>query len=95
MTDRREGKDFEHVGRYLEVDRPRRLGFEFHVRGLGIPETPMTPVRVEFKPEGTGCRVTVQHTMAADWAAFKPKAEEGWGKMLLALERAIQGLDHG
>src|SRR5687768_8525053 len=34
FTDRRDGEDVEHVGRYLEIDRPRRLVFSFSVDGF-------------------------------------------------------------
>jgi uncharacterized protein YndB with AHSA1/START domain len=31
FTDSREGVDFEHVGEYLEIERPRRLVFFFRI----------------------------------------------------------------
>ena len=55
---RRDGEDIEHVGTYLEIDRPRRLAFTF-----GVPKfsPQMTRVTIDLKPLPTGCELTLTH----------------------------------
>lgn len=83
---RREGKLLEHAGQYLEVDRPRRLSFTWGVR----PQEQESRAHVEIVPREKGCEVTVSQDLSAEWADFKPKAEEAWRHMLEALDRAVQ-----
>jgi len=83
---RREGKLFDHAGQYLEVDRPRRLSFTWGVR----PQDPESRVHVEIVPREKGCEVTVMQDLSREWADFKPKGEEACGRMLEALDRALQ-----
>lgn len=83
---RRKGKLFEHAGQYLEVDRPRRLSFTWGVR----PQEQESRAHVEIVPREKGCEVTVSQDLSAEWADFKPKAEEAWRHMLEALDRALQ-----
>jgi uncharacterized protein YndB with AHSA1/START domain len=81
FTDRRDGEDFEHVGTYLEIDRPRRLVFTFGVPKLS---NEMTKVAIELKPSGTGCDLTLTHEgVLPDWL---DKVREGWGKIVATLE---------
>src|SRR5207253_792689 len=58
FTDRRDVGDVEHVGEYLEIDRPRRLVFTF-----GVPKysPAMTRVSVDIVPLDTGCELTLTH----------------------------------
>lgn len=77
LTDRRDGEDVEHVGTYLEIDRPRRLVFTF-----GVPKysSQMTRVTIELKPVGTGCELTLTHEgILPKWL---DKSREGWGKIM-------------
>src|ERR1700694_1259611 len=47
FTDRRDGEDVEHIGTYLEIDRPRRLVFTFAVPKYSGQ---FTRVSIDLKP---------------------------------------------
>jgi uncharacterized protein YndB with AHSA1/START domain len=83
---RRDGEDIEHVGTYLEIDRPRRLVFTFGVPKFS-PE--MTTVTISIVPQGKGCELTLTHEgVLPDWAEA---TEQGWTMILDSLGRE-QGL---
>lgn len=83
----RQGTELDHVGTYLEIDRPRRLVFTWGMRE-NLPET--SRVTVEITPETDGCRLKLTHDMAPAWAAFADQAAGSWNRMLAALEAALQ-----
>jgi uncharacterized protein YndB with AHSA1/START domain len=84
FVDRRDGKDVEHVGTYLEIDRPRRLVFTFAVPTY---DPAVTRVIIEIVPAGRGCELTlVNEGVLPEWVR---QTEEGWGKLLEALEATI------
>jgi uncharacterized protein YndB with AHSA1/START domain len=92
LTDRRDGQDVEHVGTYLEIDRPRRLSFTF-----GVPKYSKHSalVRIDFKPLGAGCELTL--TQERTLAGWVEKSREGWSKIIDALaanlaEEAVLGI---
>jgi uncharacterized protein YndB with AHSA1/START domain len=79
FTDRRDGVDAEHIGTYLEIDRPRRLVFTFHTeRGT----TELSRVTVDIVPRGSGCELILTHEIDARWAAYKDRTEAGWTTIL-------------
>lgn len=79
FTDRRDGVDAEHIGEYLEIDRPRRLVFTFHTeRG----STDLSRVTVEIVPLGSGCELTLTHEMDPKWAEYKDRTQAGWTMIL-------------
>jgi len=80
----RQGTEVDHVGEYLEIDRPRLLVFTWATRD-SLPET--SRVIVEITPLDKGCDVKVTHVMSPAWAAYAEKAAGAWTKMLTALER--------
>jgi uncharacterized protein YndB with AHSA1/START domain len=74
---RRDGDDVEHVGTYLEIDRPRRLVFTF-----GVPKysAQMTRVSIDLKPLPTGCELTLTHEgVLPEWL---DSTRVGWGRIL-------------
>ena len=91
MTDRRPDGDVEHRGRYLEIDRPRRLVFTF-----GIPaESPdVDVVTVEIQPADGGCELTLTTEMKPEWADYVDRTRAAWSKILGALDDMSRA-DHG
>jgi uncharacterized protein YndB with AHSA1/START domain len=74
---RRDGEDIEHIGTYLEIDRPRRLVFTF-----GVPKFSalMARISVDLKPLPTGCELTLTHEECpAEWG---DRSRDGWGKII-------------
>lgn len=85
FVDRRpEMGDIEHVGEYLEIDRPRRLVFTFAVPQFDPAETTVT---LDFKSDGDGCVVTLHHSgVLEQWAK---QTVQGWTAILASLEMAL------
>lgn len=82
---RREGIDIEHVGTYLEIERPRRLVFTFAVPHFSKE---ITRVAVDITPVGTGCELTLTHEgVLPDWAS---RTESGWKMILDGLDETLR-----
>ncbi len=84
---RRKGLEIDHVGQYVEIDRPRRLVFTWGIRGESddIPSR----VAVDVAPTPGGCELTLTHDMAPEWAAYADRTRSGWTTILAALEKAL------
>lgn len=84
FVDRRDGVDVEHVGKYLEIDRPRRLVFEF-----GVPQyaAEFTRVSIDIVPTGNGCELTLTHEGVL--SDFVERTRQGWTGILEALAGAL------
>ncbi len=85
FVDRRHGKDIEHVGEYLEIDRPTRLVFTFAVPEFS-PQS--TRVRIDIVPVGTGCDLTLTHEeVLTEWLS---QTEQGWTMILDGLANSLE-----
>jgi uncharacterized protein YndB with AHSA1/START domain len=82
----RGGEDIEHVGKYLELDRPTRLAFTWIV----TTDTIGSRVLVDITPGETGCELTLTHELHPSWAEHVGKIEASWGRMLDALAVALR-----
>ena len=82
----RQGKEVDHVGEYLEIDRPRLLAFTWATHD-NLNDA--SRVIIEINPRDHGCEVKLTHVMGANWSAFVDRAAGAWAKMLDALERAL------
>jgi uncharacterized protein YndB with AHSA1/START domain len=87
FTDRRpEDGDVAHVGQYLEIDRPRRLVFEFAVPQY---DPRLTTVTIEIAPAGSGCELTLSHDgVPPEWTA---QTKQGWTMILESLAKVMSG----
>ncbi|CAN5517002.1 hypothetical protein BH11ARM2_BH11ARM2_30290 [soil metagenome] len=86
FVDRRDGVDIDHVGEYLEIERPRGLAFTW-----SVPQSSndVSTVRIEITPKTAGCEVTLTHEMGDEWAVFRKQVAGSWKKMLDALAEAL------
>src|SRR4051812_4531783 len=50
--------DMEHGGRFLQLDRPRRIAFAFWLPQFQSNET---TVVIDIEPQGDGCELTLRH----------------------------------
>jgi uncharacterized protein YndB with AHSA1/START domain len=81
---RRDDRDVEHVGRYLVIDRPRKLVFTFAVPTFSAAETLVT---IDIVPAAEGCELTLTHQhVLPNWAE---RTEQGWGAILAGLDQAL------
>jgi uncharacterized protein YndB with AHSA1/START domain len=77
VIDRRDGNDVEHRGSYVELDRPRRLVFDFAVPQFSSETTRIT---LTLEPRGRGCELTLlQEGVLPDYAE---RSTQGWKTML-------------
>jgi uncharacterized protein YndB with AHSA1/START domain len=84
FVDRRDGEDVEHVGEYLEIDRPRRLAFTFAVPKF----SPLvTRVTIDIVPLAAGCELTLTHEEVLPEYGEGSKA--GWTMILDGLAATI------
>jgi uncharacterized protein YndB with AHSA1/START domain len=79
---RRDGQDFDHIGRYLEIDRPRRLVFTLRVPMVWSDHN---RVVIEIVPLEKGCELTLTHEAALPELA--DRLHSGWSDFLEGLER--------
>jgi uncharacterized protein YndB with AHSA1/START domain len=87
IVERRDGKDWEHVGEYVEIDRPRWLVFRFGVPAIS-PGMDRVTIAVDGLAEG-GCRLTLTAEMAPEFAEFEERSRAGWTMILESLARAV------
>jgi uncharacterized protein YndB with AHSA1/START domain len=79
-----DGDDVEHVGEYLEIERPRRLVFTFSVPKYSKQ---ITRVTVDIKSLESGCELTLTHEdVLPEWAS---RTEAGWGMILNSLAKTL------
>jgi uncharacterized protein YndB with AHSA1/START domain len=86
FTDRRPDMgDVEHVGEYVEIDRPRRLVFTFAVP---MASDHYSTVALDFVPAADGgTDITLTHEGVLE--AYAQRTEAGWGGILERLNELV------
>lgn len=86
FVDLRDGKEIDHRGEYVEIDRPKRLVFTW-----GIPkESPDSArVNIDIVWTKTGCKLTLTHELHLEWSDFAPQTEQAWRNMLEAMDEVL------
>lgn len=76
----------EHLGKYLEIARPRRLVFTWMV----ADESVGSRVLIDIAPEAGGSELRLTHELHANWAAHVGATEAAWDRMFDALAVALK-----
>lgn len=84
IIERRDGEDAEHVGEYVEIDRPHRLVFSFWSGG-----SEPSSVTIEIASDATGCELTLTHEIDAQYADYEERTRGGWSGILEGLAAAV------
>jgi uncharacterized protein YndB with AHSA1/START domain len=74
---RRQGQEIDHVGEYLEMDRPRRLVFTW---GAPVYSSEFSHVSLDLVPDGAGTLVTLTATNVL--AEYAERTQQGWASIL-------------
>ncbi len=88
FTDIRDGTETRHWGRYLELERPRKIVFTWIVDES--EESDPSQVVLTIQPEGEGCIATIIHEMDAKWADYVAQTENGWSCMMQATDVLLE-----
>jgi uncharacterized protein YndB with AHSA1/START domain len=89
FSDMRSEGEVVHWGRYLAIERPRRLVFTWFT-SEDEEKADVSTVTLTIEPaEGGGCVATITHEMQAKWAEFSPQIERGWSGMLAGIDRLL------
>jgi uncharacterized protein YndB with AHSA1/START domain len=75
IVDRRDGEDVVHTGKYIALERPRRIVFTLSVEKYSSESTTVT---IEIAPLRRGCALTLTHEMKAEQAPYRDRTQEGW-----------------
>lgn len=69
----------DHVGRYLELVRPGRIAFTWGIAGES--DNTLSTVAIDIASTPEGCRLTLTHELAPEWADYLDRTRAGWEKM--------------
>jgi uncharacterized protein YndB with AHSA1/START domain len=90
MTEQRpRDGEVEHLGEFKQIDRPRRLVFEFCVPKFS-PDCDTVTITISPLPAGIGCALTLSVDMRPERSAHVDRALDGWTRILEGLATALR-----
>ncbi len=87
FSDMRDGKEAQHWGNYIELDRPRKIIFTWIVDES--EEANPSKVTLTIQSESTGCVASIVHEMDAKWVDYVARTESGWSRMLQQVDNLL------
>jgi len=84
IDERRGDTVAEHFGEYVEIDRPRRLAFDFWTSF----SAERTRVTVAIAADGDGSLLTLVHEGV--WSDYEARTRQGWTTILEGLARTLE-----
>lgn len=83
-----EREEIEHVGEYLELDRPRRLVFTLCVPKYSDDHD---TIAIDIVSLEQGCELTLSQVIAPNWAHIAEQINQGWNMILDGLGKVTSG----
>lgn len=84
---RRDGKELDHIGRYLVIERPGHLAFTWAVAPERIDAS---KVDIVIDALEKGCELRLAHELAPGWEDWVGQIEGSWSMMLGRLGEALK-----
>lgn len=78
FVDRRPDGDAAHYGKYLKLERPKHLAFEFATQKDALGDL----VTIDIESITQGCELTLTHEVSAEYAHIKRQIKDGWDSLL-------------
>lgn len=75
----RNGEEINHVGRYLEIQRPNKLVFTWGIDNESEKESIVT---ITIASTTKGCELTLKHQLHPKWQNYTGQTKKGWEHML-------------
>lgn len=87
ITERRAAGVADHHGRYLVLDRPHRMVFDF----WADPADADDPARIaiDITPTAGGCELVLVQHLPARYADYAERTRRGWTTLLANLARTL------
>ena len=86
VVQRRDGRDVEVRGTYLQLDRPHRLVLTWAVPAESLAESIVT---IEIESADSGSAISLTHELDPSWLHVAGNVETSWTRMLDAMADAL------
>lgn len=83
---RRDGREIDHTGTYLEISRPERLVFTWGIAGDAQNDSRVT---VDIVPKNGGSELSLTHALRPERADYAKSIEGSWILMLSTLHASF------